>query len=126
PPQDRVSRWFTDVGQQVYNTAWANDNNWQVPGRGAAAVQDNNQVENPNYQLWIGNDTPGTGYANGYFGGSMFFYEPGAVDPSLGLVLIPNQYLGIGTDGERDGNLSLADGNPLGIAGYRDWAQYTG
>ncbi len=124
PPMDKITPWFTEVGQKVYNTAWANDGNWQIPGRGAAAIQNWDNERNPNYVEYIGNDTSDSGYA-GYFGGSIFFYEPGQTTPSLGLAPNANQYLALDATGQRDGNVAgLGPGDPLGVAGYRGWAQW--
>lgn len=139
PPRDYITPWFTDLDKNTYDVAWGNEGNWQIPGRGAAAVQDyaDPANPNPNYVERIGNDTNGTGYA-GYFGGSIFFYLPGESDPTLGLTPNAVSYLGIGAsavgedgvvdlDAGRDGNIGgLADGNPHGIGGYRNLAQYRG
>ncbi|MBD5778357.1 TonB-dependent receptor [Pelagicoccus sp. NFK12] len=140
PPRDRISPWFTELNNELYDVAWGNDNHWQIPGRGAAANQDGETPANPNpnYVEWIGNATNGTGYA-GYFGGSIFSYLPGESQPVLGLAPNAVAYLGLSPDaadeetgvidleGGRDGNIfGLADGNPHGLPGYRDYAQYKG
>lgn len=126
PPRDKVTHFFTEVDNQVYNVAWANDSNWQIPGRGAAAFQDWNNVPNPNYVDSIGNATSDTGYA-GYFGGSIFYYMPGETEPTLAIAPNAVAYLGLGATGERDGNVAgLAPSEPLGIAGHRGWSQWAG
>lgn len=128
PPRDYITPWFEELNKDLYDVAWANQGNWQIPGRGAAAYQDfaDPPNQNPNYVDRIGNNTNGTGYA-GYFGGSIFFYMPGESEPTLGLTPNAVAYLGRGSNGDRDGNIGgLADGNPHGIAGYRNYAQYLG
>ncbi len=137
PPRERVTPWFTEVDQQLFDVAWSNDNHWQIPGRGAAEDDDPDLVANPNYKEYVGNQTPGTGYA-GYFGGSIFYYMPGESTPVLGIAPNAVTYLGLSPEAggdtgvidlanDRQGFIGgVANGEPLGIPGYRDWAQYQG
>lgn len=125
PPGDRITPWFTDLNKQLYNTAWMNDGNWEIAGRGDAARQNNANVANPNFEPWIGGN--GTNYGNNYYGGALFFYNAGSAEPFQAIVLNPNQYLGLNALGERDGNIGgLAPSQPRGLAGYRDWAASSG
>lgn len=118
PPGDRITPWFTALNQRLYNPAWMNDNNLDIPGRGDAVQTGVNNQPNPNYQPWVG-----TNFGNNYYAGTEFLYLPGSTTPALSLTLLPNQYLGVNSLGERDGTISgLAPSQPHGIRGYRDWA----
>ncbi|MDQ8203511.1 TonB-dependent receptor plug domain-containing protein [Pelagicoccus sp. SDUM812003] len=126
PPKDRVTPFFTDLDKQLFDVAWGNDRTLEIPGRGAAESQDWDNNANPNYVERIGNQTNGTGYA-GYFGGSIFYYMPGESEPVFGLAPNAVSYLGLDSTGERDGTIGgLANGNPHGLGGYREYAQYKG
>ena len=121
PPQDRITPWF-DLGTPTYYLAWLNDGNWQIPGRGDAARQDaaSPPNPNPNFKPLLGGQ--GTGFA-GYFGGSVFQFNGNSSEPLMAMALNPVTYLGIGANGERDGNIGgLAPAGPKGIPGYRDYA----
>jgi outer membrane receptor protein involved in Fe transport len=121
PPGDRITPWFTALGKRLYNTAWLNDGNWGIPGRGDAARNNPQNQPNPNFEPWVGGN--GTNFGNNYFGGSIFFFESGQTTPALGMAINPNQYLGLNINGQRDGNIGgLAPSQPRGVAGYRDWA----
>ncbi len=125
PPEDRITPWFTDMNKQLYNAAWVNDNNWQIPGHGDAQRQDSDNNQNPNFQPWIGGN--GTNYGNNYYGGSLFFFNPDTTTPFLAMAVNPVTYLGLNSLGERDGNIGgLAPSGLNGIASYRDWAITTG
>ncbi len=126
PPGDRITPWFTELNKPLYNVAWLNDANWQIPGRGDATRQSPapGNVPNPNFQPWLGGN--GTNMGNNYFGGPVFQYEGNSATPAFAAVLIPNQYLGLNSLGERDGTVGgLAPSQPRGLAGYRDWALTT-
>lgn len=125
PPKDYITPWF-DIGTPTYNLAWLKDNNFQLdPRRGDAVQQDFDQNLNPNYKQIIG--IGGSRYAGGYFGGPVFQYEAGSSTPVMAMTFNPNMYLGIGSDGERDGWINgNAPAGPVGISGYREYAQATG
>lgn len=121
PPGDRITPWFTALNKKLYNVAWMNDGNLQVPGRGDAARVNIQNQPNPNFQPWVV-----TNFGNNYFGGSEFFYLPGSTAADLTLAINPVAYLGINTAGVRDGTIGgLAPSQPRGISGYRDWATAT-
>lgn len=121
PPGDRITPWFTALNQKLYNVAWMNDGNLDIPGRGDAVQTGFGNVSNPNYQPWIN-----TNFGNNYYGGAEVFFMPGTTTPVLSQVLIPNAYLGINSLGVRDGNIGgLLPAQPHGIRGYRDWALAT-
>jgi len=118
PPGDHITPWFTALNKQLYNVAWMNDGNWNLPGRGAAAQVNSQNQPNPNYQPWVA-----TNFGNNYFGGSEVFFLPGSTTPALALAINPIQYLGLDAKGQRDGSIGgLAPSQPHGIRGYRDWA----
>lgn len=121
PPEDFITPWFS-IGTPTYNLAWLNDGNWQIPGRGDAVRQDfaNPANPNPNFQPLLGGQ--GAGYA-GYFGGSVFQYNGNSSTPLMAMALNPVAYLGLGANGQRDGNIAgLAPSGPRGIPGYREYA----
>ena len=121
PPEDFITPWFS-IGTPTYNLAWLNDANWQIPGRGDAVRQDNATPANPNpnFEPLLGGR--GAGYA-GYFGGSVFQFERDSATPLMGMALNPVAYLGLGANGERDGNIGgLAPAGPRGIPGFREYA----
>ncbi|ACB76514.1 TonB-dependent receptor plug domain-containing protein [Opitutus terrae] len=122
PPQDRITPWFS-IGTPVYNLAWLNEGNWQIPGRGAAVRQDfaTPANPNPNFQPLLGGQ--GAGYSGNYFGGSVFQYNGDSSTPLFAMALNPVTYLGLGANGQRDGNIAgLAPSGPRGMPGYRDYA----
>lgn len=121
PPVDRITPWFS-IGTPTYNVAWLNEGNWQIPGRGDAARQDfaTPANPNPNFEPLLGGQ--GAGFA-GYFGGSVFQFNGDSSTPLFAMALNPVAYLGLGANGERDGNIAgLAPSNPRGMPGYRDYA----
>lgn len=125
PPVDRITPWFS-IGTPTYNLAWLRDNNWQIPGRGDAARQDSASPANPNpnFQPLLGGQ--GTSFG-GYYGGSVFQFNAGVADPIYAMALNPVTYLGLGANGERDGNIAgLAPTGPTGMPGYRDYAAEMG
>jgi hypothetical protein len=121
PPGDRITPWFTALNKSLYNVAWLNDQNWELPGRGAVVQSRtvNGVTENnPNYQPWLN-----TNFGNNYYGGSEFFFLPGSTTPALGLAINPVQYLGLDAKGQQDKSIGgLAPSQPHGVRGYRDWA----
>lgn len=121
PPEDYITPWFS-IGTPTYNLAWLNEGNWQIPGRGDAARQDfaSPANPNPNFEPLLGGQ--GAGYA-GYFGGSVFQYDGSSSTPLMAMALNPVTYLGIGTNGVRDGNIGgMAPAGPRGMPGYREYA----
>ncbi|HEX2861682.1 MAG TPA: TonB-dependent receptor plug domain-containing protein [Lacunisphaera sp.] len=125
PPLDRITPWF-GIGTPTYNLAWLREGNWQIPGRGDAARQDfaTPANPNPNFEPLLGGR--GTGFA-GYFGGSVFQFEAGSSAPVFAMALNPVAYLGLGANGERDGNIAgLAPSGPTGMPGYREYAAELG
>lgn len=118
PPEDRLTPWFTELGQFTSNPAYMNNNNWQIPGYGMATQADNDGNTNPNYEPWVN-----TNFGNNYYGGSIFFYDGDSSQYTYAMALNPIGYLGINAEGERDGGIGgLAASQPHGIRGYRDWA----
>ena len=121
PPEDFITPWFS-IDTPTYNLAWLNDANWQIPGRGDSQRQDyaTPPNPNPNFEPLLGGQ--GAGYA-GYFGGSVFQFERDSSVPVAAMALNPVTYLGIGANGERDGNIGgLAPAGPRGMPGFRDYA----
>jgi hypothetical protein len=125
PPLDRITPWFS-IGTPTYNLAWLREANWQIPGRGDAARQDfaTPANPNPNFEPLLGGR--GTGFG-GYFGGSVFQFEAGNSAPVMAMALNPVAYLGLGANGQRDGNIAgLAPSGPTGMPGYREYAAELG
>lgn len=121
PPGDNITPWFTALGKKLYNVAWMNDPNLDIPGRGEAVQTGINNQRNPNFQPWVA-----TNFGNNYFGGTEFFFLPGQQSPALSLAINPYTYTGVDATGTRDGTIGgLAPSQPHGIRGYRDWAAAT-
>jgi hypothetical protein len=125
PPGDRITPWFFNLQRQLYNAAWMNDSRIELPGRGTASQNQANGQPNPFFQPYVN-----TNYGNNYFGGSQFFFMPGAETPALAMALNSVTYLGQGVDSSgnrvRDGNIGgLANPQPHGIRGFRDFALAT-
>ncbi|HEY9154757.1 MAG TPA: TonB-dependent receptor, partial [Opitutaceae bacterium] len=117
PPVDRITPWFTSLGQQLYNPVWANDNQ-TFPGRGVSVAN------NPNYNPWIGSGGNTTNFGGIYFGGPIYNFNGDSPNSILTQVNLPYQTLGLAPDGTVDKNITgLGNAQPHSIAAWYDYAR---
>lgn len=121
PPVDRITPWFTDLNQKLYNVAWMNEGTWTIPGRGDAVQSTSGIGDNPNFEPWVA-----TNFGSNFYTGTLVTFLPGSTSPALAMGVNPVTYTGIDSLGQRDGTIGgLAPSQPRGIRTYRDWATAT-
>jgi outer membrane receptor protein involved in Fe transport len=113
-PVDRITPWFTHMGQATYDPFWAWEYGAQVGRGNASKATLNPHVNNP----WLGDD--------GGFGGDgvNFVYDNGNLEPSVVRVFDAQTEFAIGPDGSIDRGIdAYVYARMQGVAGFNEYSR---
>lgn len=112
PPVDKVTPWWTGLGQETYNARWAWSNNAQLDRGNSGRASTNPHVNLP----WLGN-------AMGIGNGLTMIYDNGNSSSTYNWLNAPLNY-GVGSDGEIDQGIEdFVFGRLQEVAGFNEYTR---
>lgn len=114
-PVDKITSWWTGLGQTVWDPAWTWNYGAQTDHGNAVAIEKNAWINQP----WLGNAMAGITGA-----GVSFFYDNGNSNPNWVRTPVANVTFGIGSDGVIDRGISGYTFSRLqDVAGFNEYSR---
>ena len=120
PPMDKITPWWTQMDQEVFNPYETQDNYNMLPGLGARRPTYENGEANPYYNPWVGN------FAQVFGGALAIFNDRNATSPARYYQTEIRATGGLAPDGSIDGDVGIGYQRPNGIKGFAQYAKDAG